>query len=293
MNDDPEFLLGIDGGGTHCRARLCSVDGQLLGEGRSGAANVRLGLEAALGEVLDATGEALVAAGLDDQALEKTHAGLGLAGVNLPLSFQEADAYPLPFARKTLATDTEIARLGAHQGGDGGIVIAGTGSCAEGRMGPRSICLGGWGFALSDEGSGATIGRAALRHGLLAHDGLTASGALAKAVLAAFDDEPEAMVRWSERAKPRDYAAFASKVLQHVDQGDPAAIEIIQDAAAGIDKLILGLTAAGIAPIALLGGLADALRPWLCEEAAAELIEPAGTALDGAILLARQSMREH
>ncbi|MDH3658739.1 MAG: N-acetylglucosamine kinase [Alphaproteobacteria bacterium] len=281
------LFLGIDGGGTSCRARLCSGDGSVLGEGCSGPANVRLGLEAAFKAVLYATNEALASAGLDATAFGQIHAGLGLAGVNLDFAFKEALAYPLPFARAALATDIEIARLGAHGGGDGGVVIAGTGSCAEGRIGTKAVRLGGWGFALGDQGSGAAIGRAALRHGLLAHDGLIASSALAGAVMAEFGDDPEAAVRWAESARPRDYAGFGPLLLAHVDKRDPAAIAIIQDAAAAIDCLIYGLAGAGVEPIALLGGMANGLRPWLAEDAAARLIEPKGTALDGAVFLAR------
>lgn len=302
MNDDRHqpgetsmpapFLLGIDGGGTSCRARLCAGDGTILGEGHGGPANARLGLDAAFAEVLAATREALAAAALDETAFGEIHAGIGLAGVNLDFSFNEAKAYPLPFARSTLATDTEIARLGAHQGGDGGIVITGTGSCAEGRAGPAAIRLGGWGFQLGDQGSGAALGRAALRHGLLVHDGMAAPSALGKAVLAKFDGDPNAMVRWAETARPRDYARFAPLVLDQVEDGDEAALALIRDTAKGVDQLVLGLVEAGVRPIALLGGLAKSVRPWLGDQAKAQLVEPKGSALDGAVLLAKTAIEE-
>ncbi|MDH3658935.1 MAG: N-acetylglucosamine kinase [Alphaproteobacteria bacterium] len=284
----PPLLLGIDGGGTSCRARLCSSDGRVLGEGHAGPANIRLGLDRAFSEVLAAATKALALAGLDQTALGRTHAGLGLAGANLDFAFEEAEAYPLPFASATLATDTEIARLGAHRGGDGGVVIVGTGSCAEGRMGDRSLRLGGWGFALGDQGCGAAIGRAALRHGLLVHDGMAAPSTLGRAVLKDFAGDPNGMVRWAETARPMDYAGFAPLVLSHAERDDPAAVEIVRNAARGADRLVLGLAAADIRPIVLLGGVASGLRPWLADEASAQLVEPKGTALDGAILLAQR-----
>ena len=284
------LLLGIDGGGTSCRARLCAGDGAVLGEGHAGPANVRLGLDKAFAAVLAATRQALTAAGLDEAALTRLHAGLGLAGVNLPTAFEEALAYPLPFASKTLATDIEIARLGAHGGSDGGVVIVGTGSVAEARIGDRTLRLGGWGFALGDQGSGAAIGRAALRHSVLVHDDLMPSGRFGRAVLAEFDGDPEAMVLWAEGATPRDYARFSRLVSTHAQSGDETAIDIIRTAASSVDRLILGLAAAGVEPIALLGGVAGSLRPWLAAEALAHLIEPKGTALDGALLLARHTM---
>ncbi len=44
MTAEPLFL-GIDGGGSKCRARLCDGAGRALGEGEAGAANVALGLD--------------------------------------------------------------------------------------------------------------------------------------------------------------------------------------------------------------------------------------------------------
>jgi N-acetylglucosamine kinase-like BadF-type ATPase len=36
------MILGVDGGGTQSRARLCAYSGRLLGEAVSGPANLRL-----------------------------------------------------------------------------------------------------------------------------------------------------------------------------------------------------------------------------------------------------------
>ncbi|TIU60191.1 MAG: N-acetylglucosamine kinase, partial [Mesorhizobium sp.] len=39
-----KFVLGIDGGGTSCRAALATVDGVVVGRAKSGAANIRTDL---------------------------------------------------------------------------------------------------------------------------------------------------------------------------------------------------------------------------------------------------------
>jgi N-acetylglucosamine kinase-like BadF-type ATPase len=36
----PHYILGIDGGGTSCRAAVAGADGRILGRGKSGAANI-------------------------------------------------------------------------------------------------------------------------------------------------------------------------------------------------------------------------------------------------------------
>ena len=63
-----------------------------------------------------------------------------------------------------------IACLGAHGGRDGGIVIAGTGSVGLAMVNGREFRIGGYGFPISDEGSGAEIGLHAIRLALRAHD---------------------------------------------------------------------------------------------------------------------------
>lgn len=292
MASDVPLLLGIDGGGTSCRARICSTDGKILGEGQAGPANVRLGLDQAFGAVLAAAEEALNKAGLGKRTLSELNACLGLAGLNITSAFEEALAHPLPFAKRTLATDTEIACIGAHNGKDGGIVIVGTGSCAEARIKERTLRLGGWGFDLSDQGSGASLGRAALRQSLLTHDGLGPPSTLSGTILAEFDNDPDAMVIWAESAKPSDYARFCPMVFEYARKGDATAIQIVRKSASGVDQLIIGLDRAGAGPIAILGGLADCLRPWLSRETESCLVEPKGTAIDGAILLAHRLLFE-
>ncbi|TIS71459.1 MAG: N-acetylglucosamine kinase, partial [Mesorhizobium sp.] len=42
-----KFVLGIDGGGTSCRAALATADGAVVGRAKSGAANIRTDLTGA------------------------------------------------------------------------------------------------------------------------------------------------------------------------------------------------------------------------------------------------------
>ncbi len=64
--------------------------------------------------------------------------------------------------------DNVIALEAAFGSGPGVIVIAGTGSIAYGRnRDGQTARAGGWGFAISDEGSGHWIGRAAVAAALV------------------------------------------------------------------------------------------------------------------------------
>ncbi|MFC6673228.1 BadF/BadG/BcrA/BcrD ATPase family protein [Marinobacterium aestuariivivens] len=155
MNNDHSFLLGVDGGGTSCRVRLCDASGRTLGEGRAGSANVRLGVDQAYAAILAATDEALSVAGLDRSVLVRTRAGFGLAGAVDEARKNAVRQYRHPFAAVAVETDAHTACLGAHGGGNGAILILGTGSCGVFHQDGRFQNVGGWGFMISDQGSGA------------------------------------------------------------------------------------------------------------------------------------------
>jgi glucosamine kinase len=64
----------------------------------------------------------------------------------------------------------------------------------------------------------------------------------------------------------------------------------VRGAAADIDRIARRLLALGAPAIALLGGLAEPLRPHLAPEIGARLAAPASDAMDGALLMARQAL---
>jgi len=86
------LLLGIDGGGSRCRARLCSLSGAKLGEGTGGPANIRLGLDQSFASVLHATTQCMNQAGLSPRDFGRIVACLGLAGASEPTDFATAQA---------------------------------------------------------------------------------------------------------------------------------------------------------------------------------------------------------
>ena len=154
------FFIGIDGGASSCRARLRDMEGNLLGEGCGGPANIHLDLDLAKESVRAASRAAVRDAGLDEHILHCVHAGLGLAGAGLKSPCEQLCAgLSSFFASTVVATDAYIAWLGAHQGGNGGIVILGTGSSGLAIVDGRRIDVAGWGAEISDEAGGQRMGR--------------------------------------------------------------------------------------------------------------------------------------
>jgi glucosamine kinase len=284
-----EFLLGVDGGGTRCRARLACRSGPVLGEGTAGPANLRQGLVEAFAAVLDAAGQCLATAGLPHTVLAETTACLALAGASEPDQLAAARRHPSPFAHTIIATDAEAACVGAHGGRDGAVVIIGTGSIGWGLVDGQRHRVGGWGLAVSDEGSGAWLGREAVRRALWAHDGRVEWTPLLERVFARFDRDAHAIVRWTATASPRDYGDIAPLVIEEAARGDPAAVELARLAAQHIASLVERLDGFRVPRIALVGGLAAALEPYLPAGTPPRLVAPEGDALAGALRLAAEA----
>ncbi len=288
------YFLGVDGGGTGCRARLRDAAGQLLGEGRGGPANVRLDPANVRRSILDAAEAARSQAGLDPAIWGDTHAGFGLAGASQKSACERLLQQGFPFAGITIATDAYTSWLGATHsdapGDRGAILIVGTGVCGFlGREDGGPVVIGGWGFPVSDDGSGAVTGREAVRFALKVHDGLVPASTLTDAILADIGPTPVEVVDWADRAAPADYARFAPLVYAHATAGDALARRIATEAAGYVDELARRLVALGAPRVHLIGGLADTVRPWLSETVREALAPPHGDALDGAIALARAS----
>jgi glucosamine kinase len=283
------LFIGVDGGGSRTRARLRDEAGAMLGEGEAGPGNARLG-EAGYGEVMKACHAALAAAGLRPDDFRRVHAGFGLAGTQQDRDRQWVLERPHPFASLTVDTDAYAAYLGAFRGGDGAVLILGTGSCGLAVVAGKRTSVGGWGAEIGDEGSGAAIGRLAIRRALWALEGMAPMTALAGDVLAAFDRDPANAVAWADTATPRDYADFAPRVFDHADAGDALALAIVGEAARDATMLIDRLIALGAPSIAMVGGVFPRLYGWLPERVRPVLTEPAGSAVDGAILMAVRAL---
>jgi glucosamine kinase len=288
--NDAMLLLGVDGGGTRCRARLADLQGTVLGEGVAGAANLHLGVEQSLCAVRESAGQCLRQAGLSQHS-GPIIACLALAGASEPACLVEARAHPPLFDRTIFTTDAEVACVGAHAGRDGGIVIVGTGSIGWGRLGDQEFRIGGWGHPISDEGSGAWIGCEAVRRALWAHDGRIASSDLLSAILARFGEDPHVIVRWATTARPRDFGALAPLVVEAAAAGDPEGRDLMYRAAAHVDAMVARLRAFAVPRLALMGGLRDGIAPYLAPETTRVLVAPSGDALSGALCLAREEAR--
>ena len=80
VNFPYRYLVGIDGGGTSCRARICDLDGNILGEAKTGSANILLGSDIAMASIQQAITLAAQQAQLTTADYPTMSVGLALAG---------------------------------------------------------------------------------------------------------------------------------------------------------------------------------------------------------------------
>lgn len=217
---DPLYV-GVDAGGTKTAVlavagdRSCRLEGpaaQALRDGPAAAASVVAELLADARRQHDGAPLAGVAVGL---------AGAGREPVREAVAAALRPA--LDGAALAVTHDADIAFHAAWGDGSGALLLVGTGSLVFARTDEgETVRAGGWGSLLGDDGSGAALGRAALRGLLAALDGGPPS-ALPEIAAESFDLAEAGDVMEAVYTGHRPLATFAPLLLAAVEAGDWAA----------------------------------------------------------------------
>lgn len=288
--DDTPLFVGIDGGGSKCRAIIYHQD-RILGTGKAGPANPFHGFEQSIHSVVTATELALVDAGLPPETIHQLIAGVGLAGVNLPHLYDRVNAWDHPFKAMYLTTDLHIACLGSHQAQDGAVIITGTGSCGFSYAGNNPLTVGAHGFPHGDKGSGAWLGFSAVEHVLLAMDGLAEPTMLTESIstyLACTTDLD--LVTAINGQRSSFFARLAILVFEAAEADDAVAQQIIREGAEYISELARKLWQTKPSRMSIIGGLSPRLMSWLDADIAKRLSAPLSPPEMGAIYFARDQL---
>jgi glucosamine kinase len=268
------YYLGIDGGGSKT---TCAVgdEASQLEIVTAGPSNItRVGKVRAREALHQVIRQACTAAKITPDQVRGTCIGIAGAGrVEVAAAVREMVAELIPGAIEVVG-DMEIALAAAFGAGPGVIVIAGTGSIAYGRdMQGRTARAGGWGFAISDEGSAHWIARTSVSTLLRTIDQRSDEGKHAQAVaedsllfrkmkagwkLQSLDE----FVR-TANSNP-DFAALFPQILVAADAGDEVAQGVLTQAgdelarlAAIVGHRLFGANATSLAtvPLAVAGGV--------------------------------------
>jgi glucosamine kinase len=276
------LFLGVDGGGTGCRAAVADGSGRVLGEGRAGPANIASDIGVARDNILLAAREALTIATGSDADLADLTAGLALAGANAAGAAKALGA-ALPFLRLRIETDALGAVKGALGARDGIVAALGTGSVFASQRTGVIRQIGGWGLVLGDEGSGARLGRSLLAAALGAVDGFRPMTPFLHRILDEHGGK-EGVIAFSMAARPADFAELAPAIL---GSDDPVAEEMVAGAVKDVAASIAVLQGDAALPVTFIGGLGPAYAARLAGRW--EIAPALGSALDGALMLAREA----
>jgi glucosamine kinase len=287
---DIRYIIGVDGGGTGTRARLAALGGQPLGVGEAGPSALGQGVPQAWLHVQRAVTRAFENAGLVPASPSECALGLGLSGAHVRSRRDAFLAAAPPFGRLLLSDDGSTSLYGALQGRPGAVVAAGTGSIGEAlRADGQRVTVGGWGFGVGDEGSGAWLGLRAVRHAHRAQDGRVPPSPLAESVWALAGRNRETLLAWAETAGQADYAGMAPLVFDH-EADDPVAAALLADAVRALEQTAHALDPSGSLPLVVTGSLGQRLKPRFSPPLQARLTSPLGDSADGAIYLVRQAL---
>ncbi len=299
------YTIGIDGGGTSSRLRIVDENRKEVITVKGLSTNIYADQDNALKNIrnliLDALEKTSINAS-DVKSLCLGSAGLGMGRRADDEMVKNIIRQVLPNAKIKVTTDAHILLTGSlEEKKPGMILIAGTGSVALGRNKDRIIRSGGLGWRLGDEGSAWWVSKEAiyrvyaqsekrsyidyedtsLRDGILKHFGLSELG------------EFVSLMNSNETTK--SYIATGAKVVtENAKKGDLISLDILQDAATELLKLVTSLTLRlGDANYSLViyGGefdhdeiLLSFFKKGLEQIPNVKLTESEGSALDGAVM---------
>lgn len=291
------YLVGVDGGGTGTRVVLAERDGRELARGSAGPSGLAHGRDSAWQSIVQATREAFASASLEMRDLSEVAIGCGLAGVNNVQWAREFIALNPGFGIVVPETDAYTTLMGAHQGKPGVIIALGTGSVGEVLQADRQRReVGGWGFPVGDEASGAWLGMRAVNHLQRVLDGRARDNPFATAVLNHCGGDKNAVFAWLAQANQTRYAELAPIVIRFAAEAGTdgnVAAEIMRDAGKEVAQMAQALDPSCKLPIALCGGLATSVVNYLPDELGKRIQLPQADSATGALILVQQYLQQY
>ncbi|GAA5134518.1 BadF/BadG/BcrA/BcrD ATPase family protein [Thalassotalea piscium] len=281
------FILGVDGGGTKTIARLINIDTEEQWQASTGPSSLTNDYNTALRSCQSLIEQLRIQANCLRTEITVV---FGLAGAgHIERANEFKRAIPEDYKEVEVYTDAKISLYGANEGNPIAVVSLGTGSVGaalthEG----KEIQIGGWGFNVGDEGSGAKMGVLIVKS-ILAEieDFGGVNSLLAQMVVQKIGGDFEAVLPWSTSAKPTDFASLAPLVFE-LHGKCHLAKSILIEHVRHVESLITKTRANLQLPVVLLGGLSTPTMPFLSTDIKNMLVKEKGNALDGACFLAKK-----
>ncbi|UCF63584.1 MAG: hypothetical protein JSW33_13620 [bacterium] len=237
-----EYYLGIDAGGTKTAAVLCDVNGETLRTCQMGPGNIAVLDRGTIAQLLRNISSELLAG---ESIKSIKWACFAFAGAGRAEEKNTANELitALGFQNFTVMTDAEIRYYSIFGEETGILVSAGTGSiCLVKTPDQQLKQIGGWGYLLSDEGSGFDIGRRAIKTVLRDLSHYESLSAFSQKILSFYGlEKPENLISiiYSSINPPRLIASCARFVCELADHKDPEALRIVDEATTALVEFAL------------------------------------------------------
>lgn len=303
MNENSvQWIIGIDGGGTKCKASLYNLAGNKMGESIAGPANVFADFEQAIESIVMSSKDVLEAYNVSHQQkimLNDCILSAGCAGAGIEAAYKRFMSWEHPFKNIHLSTDIHFSCIAANLNQACALIVVGTGSCIafyDKQQTNKSVInsdntaplevkqIGGHGFLLGDNASGAWLGKKALAWFLQAIEGKVNDSALFEALQAKLGSDVSALIEQYGRANGSAFGQLVPVLVMVKEESDnvQAWVQEGADYLAGVIEEHINEDQ----PIFIDGGMASLYQPILSELLASEIFAPKQEPTHGAYLYA-------
>lgn len=281
-----KYVIGIDGGGTKTIGRiekLSTGESHTLQAGASSLSNDFANAQIVLKELIEKLLLKFQASALN------VHVLIGVAGGGVSnQANQLKDELPFAFASLDVVNDAKTSLYGANNGEPIAVVALGTGSVgARLDKNGKEHYVGGWGFPIGDEASGAKLGFNAVQK-LLAdinwHN--QAVSVTTKKLAEKLGTDKQQIANWLAQSQAKDYATLSTDVFS-LHNACPVANSLIEQHVLDTEQLIQQTRLDSKVDVVIMGGLAEVTLPLLNDRIKSYCKLTGGSSLDGACFLAK------
>jgi glucosamine kinase len=291
------YFVGIDAGGTYCRASLYDDKGGLIGAGKAGSANVFNDFSLAMQQI-----EQAILLAISDSMIhidtKNIIVGAGCAGGQTAHAKEQLLQWQHPYKHFYMTSDLHASCLAANKGGQCVVIITGTGSSIAHYQAAAVTQYGGHGFVHGDDASGAWLGLCAVKLLLKSYDHVVRDDEFCSAISQALGLDYQASVSdktqhidsiltYFKLKRASDYALLAPVIVDLYKSNNKTARALLDK---GRDYLVSILQANKLSssiPIFMTGGLARTYQPLLEQKLNQEVSIMQGSAQEGAMLYAK------
>jgi glucosamine kinase len=294
------YFIGVDAGGSHCRASLYDHNGNTISVGNAGGANVFSDFVPAMQQINLAIDLAINNSmlSIDKKSLI---VGAGCAGGQTRQAQQNLAQWNCPYRHFFMMSDLHASCLAANRGRDCVVMITGTGSSIGHYHNAQVTQYGGHGFIHGDDASGAWLGLNAIQLLLKSDDNLVQDRQFCSAISQALgmnyksksvdnNTSVDYILSHFKSKLASDYAQLAPVIIQLQQAGNTTASRLVSQGVDYLYSILLSNSLHCGSELFMTGGLAKSYQALLEKKLGQEVQLMQRPAQDGAMLFAKAKM---